>query len=145
MRNLKDISIQFLKGVGPARKKIFERLGVLTIEDLLYFFPRRYEDRRNITPIAKTKLGEWQTVCGTIKSKQARRSWYARKHVTEISIDDESGSIVCVWFNQVYLERYFEDGKQIVCHGKVDLYKNRLQMVAPEYELISSQEDENLS
>ena len=68
MRTLSDISIQYMKGVGPARKKLFENLGVSSIEDLLYLFPRRYEDRRKLTNIKDLKLGEWQTVTGEVLS-----------------------------------------------------------------------------
>ena len=73
MQSLKDISVQFIKGVGPAKKKLFMPLGVESVEDLLYFFPRRYEDRRNITRIANVKVGEFQTVSGKIVSNAARR------------------------------------------------------------------------
>lgn len=144
-QSLQEISIQFVKGVGPARKKLFSNLGVESIEDLLYLFPRRYEDRRNITPIAQTQVGEWQTITGTVKQYGARKSWHTKKHVTEIILDDGSGRMFCVWFNQPYLQNYFKDGKKVVCHGKVDVYKNRLQMVSPEYEVIDSEEDEYLS
>ncbi|MBF0522826.1 MAG: ATP-dependent DNA helicase RecG [Candidatus Omnitrophica bacterium] len=145
MNPLANISVQFVKGVGPARAKLFSNLGIENIEDLLYFFPRRYEDRRNITPIKQLKLGEWQTVTGKILNFDARRSWFTKKHVTEIFIDDGTGRIACVWFNQPYLNRYFKPDKKIVCYGKLDLYKNRLQMVSPEYEVIESEEDDSLS
>jgi ATP-dependent DNA helicase RecG len=145
MKSLHDVPIQFLKGVGPARAKLFERLGVSSIEDLFYFFPRRYEDRRNLTPIAQASLGEFQTVAGNVLLHGARRSWYTKKHVSEIVLDDGSGRIVCVWFNQPYLERYFTPGVKVVCHGKVQMYKNRLQMIAPEYELIEGDDAEKLN
>ncbi len=146
MRSLQDISIQYIKGVGPARKKLFERLGVESVEDLLYFFPRRYEDRRHLTPIAQLKAGEWQTISGTVLSCQARRSWYTKKHVVEVVLDDGSGRISCVWFNQAYLVSYFREGKRVVCFGKADIYKNSLQMVSPEYEVLEGEEDQlNLS
>src|SRR5262245_14478490 len=134
-RRLKDISIQYLKGVGPARKKLFNRLGVESMEDFLYFFPRRYEDRRNLTPIAGLRVGESQTVVGIVQSHGARKSWHTKKHLTEVIIDDQSGKLVCVWFNQPYLDKYFLPGRKVVCHGRVDEYKDRLQMVSPEYEI----------
>jgi ATP-dependent DNA helicase RecG len=145
MQSLEDISIQYVKGVGPARKKIFQQLGVESIEDLLYFFPRRYEDRRHLVPVAQARVGEWQTVSGKILAKSSRRSWYTKKHVSEMTLDDGSGRISCIWFNQPYLERYFIEGKRVVCYGKVDVYKSRLQMVSPEHEILESEEDESLS
>jgi ATP-dependent DNA helicase RecG len=144
MRNPQEISIQYVKGVGPARKKMFERLGIENIEDLLYFFPRRYEDRRQMTPIVELKAGEWQTTSGKILSREGRRSWYTKKHVSQITVDDGQGRLECVWFNQPYLDKYLQHGEQIVVYGKVDIYKNKLQMVSPEYEVITS-EDKALS
>lgn len=145
MQKLSDISVQFVKGVGPARKKLFSNLGIETIEDLFYFFPRRYEDRRQITSIKNLKIGEWQTVIGTIVGFDGRRSWFTKKHVTEIVLDDGSGRLACVWFNQQYLNKYFRSEKKVICYGKVDFYKNRIQMVSPEYELIESNEEDSLS
>jgi len=144
MQNLEDISIRYIKGVGPAKMKLFGQLGIENVEDLLYFFPRRYEDRRHLTPIAQMKIGEWQTINGTIVSEASRRSWHTKKHVTQIIIDDGSGKMSCTWFNRPYLSQYLKADKQIVCHGKVSMYNKQLQMVSPEYEIIEG-EDESLS
>ena len=108
MRQLSDISIQYIKGVGPSRKKLFQNLGVETVEDLFYLFPRRYEDRREMTPISLAKVGEYQTITGKVVRCDARRSWYTKKHVFEILLDDKQGKIFCVWFNQPYLSHYFK-------------------------------------
>ncbi len=143
MENLQDISIQYIKGVGPARMKLFLNLGIQSVEDLLYFFPRRYEDRQHMASIAEVKIGEQQTIHGQILTHGGRQSWYTKKHVFETIIDDGTGRIFCVWFNQPYLERYFRPGKYAVLYGKVELYKNRLQMIAPEYEIIEKEKDNN--
>jgi ATP-dependent DNA helicase RecG len=145
MRSLQDTSIQYIKGVGPARMKMFMRLGIENVEDLLYFFPKRYEDRRHLTPIAQVKLEEWQTISGKIISVSARKSWYTKKHVSEIVLDDGSGRMICTWFSQPYLQNYLKKEKNVVCYGKVDNYKERLQMVSPEYEIIEEEGKENLS
>ncbi len=142
MKKLNEISVRFAKGVGPAKAKLFENLGIQSIEDLISFFPRRYEDRRQITPIAQAQLGKWQTIIGKVLRKSSKKSWHTRKHVLDVIIDDQSGRIACTWFNQPYLDNYFKQGKTVVCYGKVDEYKNILQMIAPEYEII---EDENES
>lgn len=145
MQSLQDTSIQFIKGVGPAKKKLFANLGIENIEDLFYFFPRRYEDRTQLTPIAKLKLGEVATISGEVFVKGARRSWFTKKHVSEVVVDDQSGRIFCIWFNQPYLENYFKPGTKAVFYGKVEMYKNRIQMVAPEYEIIDGDEKESLN
>ncbi len=144
MRPLNEMSIQYIKGVGPARKKLFSQLGVETVEDLFYLFPRRYEDRRQMTPIKNLVAGEWYTIKGTVMARGGHRTWFTKKHVFEAAVEDEGAHLTCVWFNQPYLDNYFKPGSRVVLHGKVDTYKNRLQMVAPEYEIIAAQ-DETLS
>ena len=114
MRNLQDISIQYVKGVGPARKKLFANLGIENIEDLLYFFPRRYEDRTRMTPVNELKPGEFQTVSGKVMARGGHRSWFTKKHVYETVVGDDTGRIFCVWFNQPFLENYFKMGEQVV-------------------------------
>lgn len=138
--------IQYVKGVGPVKAQLFAHLGVETIEDALYLFPHRYEDRRNIIPIVQTQIGEHQTIKGQIITHKGRKSWHTKKHLTEVVVDDGGGRIVCVWFNQPYLDRYFRRGAEIICYGKVDQYKNRLQMTAPDYEILADYDDkESLS
>ena len=144
MTHLTDISVQFLKGVGPARKKILENLGVQNIEDLLYLFPRRYEDRTKMTPLSQIKVGQPQTVTGKVIARGSRQSWFTHKHVYETVIDDGTGRIFAVWFNQPYLDNYFKPGTQVVLYGQAAVYKNRIQMIAPEYEIIDNS-DKSLS
>lgn len=139
-----ETPIQFIKGVGPSKAKLFANLGVNTAEDLLYLFPRRYDDRRKFTPIKDLKIGERQTVCGTVIVGGGRKTWFTKKRIVEVVIGDESGRISCVWFNQPYLNNYFTVGKEVVLYGKVDKFKNRLQLISPEYELITD-EDRSLS
>ena len=138
-------SIQFVKGVGPAKKKLFNKLGIETIDDLLYFFPRRYEDRRQITPIAQVEPGQWQTILGQVLTLSGRRSYYTKKHMTEVVLEDGSGHIRCVWFNQPYLDKYFKIGKEFICYGKIEIYNKYLQMVSPEYEVIEASDKEHLN
>ncbi|MBI4309173.1 MAG: ATP-dependent DNA helicase RecG, partial [Candidatus Omnitrophica bacterium] len=135
-----DTPIQFVKGVGPARAKLFANLGVHTAEDLLYLFPNRYEDRARWTPIKNLKAGSWQTVAGKVITGGGRKTWFTQKRILEIVIGDEGGRIFCVWFNQPYLSNYFKVGQEVVLYGKVDFFKNRLQLIAPEFELIAPQD-----
>jgi ATP-dependent DNA helicase RecG len=138
--------IQYLKGVGPKRAKAFERVGVNTIEDLLYFFPRRYEDRNNFTSISGLKPGSIQTIKATVLAKGARQSFRRRGFsITEVALGDESGEISCVWFNQPYLKDYFKVGTELVVYGKVEEYAGRLQLNSPEFEFVSTDEDASLN
>ncbi|MBF0486439.1 MAG: ATP-dependent DNA helicase RecG [Candidatus Omnitrophica bacterium] len=141
MKSLGDISIQFIKGVGPARVKLFENLGVRTVEDLFYLFPHRYEDRRKLTPVSELKIGEWQTTVGEVMAKGGRRAFFHKKHLFEITIADDKGRVRCVWFNQPYLENYINVGDQVVLYGRVELFNDRIQIVSPEYEIITDGDD----
>src|SRR3989338_5115981 len=147
MKSIRDTSVQYLKGVGPAKKNLFGKLGVFTTEDLLYLFPRRYEDRTRITDLSQLKAGECYSVCGKIVKQEGRQAWFTKKHVCQILVNDGKGQISAVWFNQPFMQQYFRDDDSIILHGKVDLYKDRLQMVSPEYEIIGKEEEgeENLS
>jgi len=139
---LSAIPIQFIKGVGPAKAKLLANLGVVTVEDLLYLFPHRYEDRSQFTPIAMLQVGQMQTICGEVLT--CRRNFYSKNRTVEVTIGDKSGRIACVWFNQPYLDKIFKIGQEVVLYGRVDIFKKRLQMVVPDFELISS-EDRSLN
>lgn len=78
MQNALDTSVQYLKGIGPKRAKILNKAGIKTIEDLLYYFPRRYEDRKNLISIAQLKEKETQTIKAEVLSKKERRSFRRR-------------------------------------------------------------------
>jgi ATP-dependent DNA helicase RecG len=145
MISLSD-SLQYLKGVGPKKIKFFEKLGVSSIEDLLYYFPYRYEDRSNLVKISKLEIGKVYTIKGKILAKGDRRSW--KRHgfsIVEVAVGDETGRIFSVWFNQPYLNQYFKIGQDIILYGKVELYKDRFQISSPEFELIENQDEDSLS
>ena len=126
-----DNPVQFLKGIGPYRARLLARLGVKTVEDLIYFFPRSYQDRRVITPIASLGEGSFATVAGRVKSVQAGRLRRAGA-VIRILIADPSGALVCTFFHQPYLKEQLQIGQELLLTGKVTRYRT-LQMVNPEF------------
>jgi ATP-dependent DNA helicase RecG len=138
--------VRYLKGIGPKRAKAFANAGINTVEDLLYYFPRRYEDRTNFSSIAKLQEGENQTIKAEILAKGERRSFRRRGFsITEVAVGDESGKIFCVWFNQPYLKEYFKLGTTLILYGKIERYGARLQMNSPEFEIISAEVEESLN
>ncbi len=129
-----DKEIQYIKGVGPERARLLEKLGVKTVFDLLYYFPRTWVDRSNVKKISSVTTGELETVSGTViaaDSKQLR----PRLKITNITIKDETGFITGVWFNQPYIEKIFKKGMQVIFHGRVEAYRSMLQIGTPEYEI----------
>lgn len=135
-----DIPIQFLKGVGPAKAKLFNTLGVNTVEDVLHLFPRRYEDRRHFIPIRHVKAGQAQTASGKVLVGGGRVNYFSQNRVFEIVLGDSSGRISCVWFNQPFLKNIFKVDQEVVVYGRVELYKNKLQFMNPEFEIISTED-----
>ena len=131
-------SVQFLKGVGPKRSEILERLGIHTIHDLLHYFPRDYKDRTRIQKISEAKIGAEITIRArilTINSRMARN----RKYILEAFVSDETGAIAATWFNQPFLMNKLHVGDHLFLHGKVGAYKY-LQLLSPEYEVIQDDE-----
>ena len=145
-KKLTDISIRFLKGIGPQREKSYQRLGIRSIEDLLYYFPRRYEDRTRFIGIAQAREGEHQTIKGKVLVRGEKRSWKRRGFtILEVAVGDDTGRISCVWFNQAYLKDYFAVGATVILFGLIERYQGRLQMNSPEFEIVSQEPDESLN
>lgn len=134
-------SIQYLKGVGPSRKKVFERMGIFTVADLLYYLPRRYEDRTKLSKIKELSEKTIVTIRAEIIKKDLKRIFTRGINIFQAVAKDESGIIKCIWFNQPYLNDYFKLGDSVILHGKVENYKGKLQLNNPEYEIISGEDD----
>jgi len=145
MEKLSGISVRYLKGVGPKRVISFNKIGICNIDDLFYYFPRRYEDRRVFVPIGKLAEGKVQTLKVTILAHNDRRSFRRRGFaIFEIMVGDSTGQLSCVWFNQPYLKNYLKVGQELILYGKVERYGGRLQMNSPEFEILSGEEDGSL-
>ncbi|MFC1675132.1 ATP-dependent DNA helicase RecG [Candidatus Omnitrophota bacterium] len=141
-----ETPVRYLKGVGPKRAEIFAKQGILTIEDLYYYFPRRYEDRRNLSQISSLKPGTTETIKADVTSCDQRRSFRRRGFsIVEVTVEDPSGKLACVWFNQPYLKDYLKEGVTLILFGRVEEYAGRLQMNSPEFELIDSNDDQPLN
>ncbi|MEK6727742.1 MAG: ATP-dependent DNA helicase RecG [Candidatus Omnitrophota bacterium] len=138
--------VRYLKGIGPKKAKAFNKLGIYTIEDLLYYFPRRYEDRTNFASISKLKEGQAMTTKAQILAKAERMSWRKRGFsIIELAVGDNTGKIYCVWFNQPYLKEYFKVGETLILYGKVERYAKRLQMNSPEFEIVVEDNADSLN
>jgi ATP-dependent DNA helicase RecG len=134
--------LRYIKGVGPKRSLVFQRIGIHTVRDLFYLFPRRYEDRSHFAPLNDLPLNEPVTCRGEVmdvKFKPIRGM-----PLVEILIGDPSGTLSAVWFKQSYLKRLFAPGQHVILYGKAELYKKRIQMSNPEFEIVDSPEAESL-
>jgi ATP-dependent DNA helicase RecG len=118
-RDLWTVPIRFAKGVGPQRASTLQRLGIETVEDALWTVPWRYEDRSVMTPIGQLVPGMVTAVCGTVVKNSAKRTRNRRFTVLEIGLEDQTGRLQAVFFNQPYLEQIFAVGKSIMMSGRV--------------------------
>lgn len=125
-----------IHGVGSATGARLEKLGAETIWDLLYVFPRRYDDYSLLKPINRLQYGDQVTVIGTIWETRARRTRNNAVLVQSI-ISDGTGKIQATWFNQPWLKEQLEAGSQIVISGTVEQYLGRKVFNSPEWEPLS--------
>jgi ATP-dependent DNA helicase RecG len=114
-------------GVGPAKAKVLAKLGITHVRDLLYLFPRKYEDFSVVTPIAKLVLGKQMTVRGRVKSLTSNWGFQGRRRLLRIfaEIEDGSGMLHVTWYNLRFLEKQLPVGKEIFLAGQVELYKGK--------------------
>lgn len=133
----KKQDIRYLKGVGPKKAELLGKLGIGTVEDLLYYLPRRYEDRGNFSLIKDVKVGECQAIRGNVLTFGISRT---RKgiNIFQLALGDKTGVIYCVWFNQPFLKKFFKIGLEIIIYGKVEKYK-KLQISHPEFEIVEGE------
>ncbi|MBU0629349.1 MAG: ATP-dependent DNA helicase RecG [Candidatus Margulisbacteria bacterium] len=135
MSNLQT-PVQYVKGVGPKLAKIFAKVGIFTVLDLLYFIPRGYEDRRSIKPISQLHPSDNEVVRGELLKVESQ---VTRNRFTIIKglIGDETGRIQAVWFNQPFLLRSFRLGMKLILSGKLEYseYDGRLQILPKDFEI----------
>ena len=134
--------LRYIKGVGPKRAILFQKIGIRSVRDLLYLFPRRYEDRSHFASLNNLPVNEPITCRGEVidvKFKPIRGM-----PLVEVLIGDDSGTLRAVWFNQPYLKKLFLCGQQVILYGKVEFYKKDLQMSSPEFEIVESPEAESI-
>jgi ATP-dependent DNA helicase RecG len=130
-------SLQFLKGVGPRRAADLQRAGLATVEDLLYRFPTRYEDRGHFQTIASLKPGVEASVSVEVISSGIRPTRRPRFKIFEMLLRDPTGSLRAVWFNQPFLKDVFHPHQRVILFGKLELTSHGLQMQGPQYEILS--------
>ncbi len=125
-----------LQGVGPKHAQTLEGLGLKTLGDMLYYFPRRYEDYSQLKPIKSLWYGEQVTVIGTIQSVHTRPIRGGAATIIEAILSDGTGSLRLSWFNQPWMANRLKEGEQISVSGKVDQYLGRLVMNQPDWEAV---------
>src|SRR5713226_2020476 len=136
-------SVAYLKGVGPARARMLETKGILTVEDLLCHVPFRYEDRTNTKPIAQLSPGEMATVVAEVNSADVVRFRRSAMRMFQVRARDRSGVLLCKWFHGDYLAGVLAPGQRVAFYGKIEFenYSGELSILHPEYEILSGDEE----
>jgi ATP-dependent DNA helicase RecG len=136
-----------LKGLGlPGGASLLRglaRLGVHSVGDLLLYLPRRYEDRRAITPVAELVGGSPATVRVRVVDVRVEKTWRRGVQRTIATLADESGAVEAIWYGRRFIERRLHPGSEIVASGRVKAIGWRAQLEAPEFSALEGGESVN--
>ena len=131
--------LQYLKGVGPRKAAVLNQAGMETVRDLLFYFPRRYLDRTNVTPINRLQVNQTSTIIGEVKAHGILRG---RKTRYEVILQDETAAVSLTFFQGVrYWQRLFKKGQVFAATGRVSFFQG-LQIIHPDLERLDNESDQ---
>ncbi len=133
-----DAKLTVLQGVGPRHAETLTKLGMHTLGDMLYYFPRRYDDYSQLKPIKSLWYGEQVTVIGTIQNVTTRPIRGGKASIVEVILSDGTAALRLSFFNQPWLANRFKQGDALSVSGKVDQYLGRLVMNSPDWESVET-------
>ena len=136
-----DSPVTLVHGVSAKIASRLKRLGVETVRDLLYCFPKRHENYSQVSKIADLAPGKENTVMGTVWEAHVTVRGPRRLKTTEAVISDDTGNVRVTFFGRPYMARQLKTNSRIVISGRVDVYKGQLEFQSPEYELIDQQDE----
>lgn len=135
MENILSKEIKYVKGVGPNRAELLNKLGIYTLEDLITYYPRTYEDRSKPVKIAEVQDGEEVLIEGIATARVSEiRTRNRKMTIYKLIVRDETGSCTITWFNQSYLRNMFKPGEIYKFFGKVKRIGNKVEMNSPVYD-----------
>ncbi len=134
-----DSPVQYLKTVGPMRATALRRLGIETAGDLIQHLPRTHLDRSRVQPIGRLQAGAEATVLGDVLTAGERRTRRGGSLQT-VTVDDGTGVLFCVWFNQRYVLKQLRGGSRVMLSGLVQRHAHRPQLVHPDFEVLADGE-----
>ncbi len=130
-----------IHGIGPKKERIFNDNGIYTIEDLIYLFPRSYQDRRNVISISELKKGQEALIVAKVLSKKTPNGFYKRNSPLSLLVGDDTGALEVVFFNGRFLSKLFDQNSEYTFYGKVSENYARLQLIHPEFSKSGSPDD----
>lgn len=132
-----DTQVQFVKGIGPRIAEELAKKNILTVEDLLYHLPFRYEDRLNPRSLNELKPGEMASVIGEVRGTVLLRT--RSMPIFEMTVGQGISTVKCMWFHGSYLKDKFQSGQMIALYGKLEASRSKpgaLKMIQPQFELL---------
>ena len=139
--------LRYLQGIGPKRAEQLAGIGLLTVEDLLYHLPFRYEDRRRIKKIAAAVVGQEESFVGRLVALQKRFNPRRRAQMLTARLADDSGVIGLVWYRAPgFLANRLTAGQNLLVHGKVESGAGNERRIAhPEFEVLEAEDAADLA
>ena len=128
-------SVQYVKGVGPNKVALLNKLGIYTLDDLITFFPRTYEDRSKPKPIAELQDKEEALIEVIATSAMNELRIGKNRSILKLAVRDESGSALITWFNQNYLKGKFKVGEKYKFYGKANIKYGRIEITNPVFDM----------
>lgn len=133
-----DKEVQYIKGVGPTRVKLLNKLGINTLEDLITYYPRGYEDRSVPKNISEVVDGEEVLISGYPVGRMNEVRIRGNLTLCKLIIRDETGTAQLTWYNQSYLKNVFKQNERFKFFGKVKNKYGKIEMQSPVYESMES-------
>ena len=131
-------NVQYIKGVGEARAKLLNRLGIFTLQDLITYYPREHEDRSNPTKIAELVDGQEALVEGFAATRVSEIRIRRNMTLLKLNVRDETGMMQITWFNQPYIKQIIKPGTEYRFFGKVSKKGSKIEMNSPVYDSIEN-------
>lgn len=133
--------VQYVKGVGPQRAEFFERMGLRTARDLIFFFPRDYQDLSNLSGVAALQSGELARIRGVVAEVDQRMTG-SGTHILGVLVRCGDGCIRLLWFNQSYMRQRFRVGHEVLITGKPKLNGGMWEFSHPNVQWLEAGEEE---
>lgn len=146
-KDLSEFPIQYIKGVGPQRARLLNRLGIRSAKDALFYLPYRYEDRSTIKKISALNYGRLETAAGKIISAEVIRVPGRNLRIFELVLNDGSGLLKGKWFNQPFMKKNFRVGQEVLFSGVIKrnpYWGIGFEIDNPEFEIIHDGDDAHI-
>lgn len=133
-----------IKGIGPGKAAALNKLNIVSIEDFLFYFPRDYEDRRELRNIISLRDGDTALVKGNLILMVKGRGRNVRKQTLKLLVQDKTGAMEVVFFHAGYLEKTLKQNEEYLFYGKVSVSMGKIQMLHPDVSKFDAAQEQSI-